>query len=262
MQEDEKPTASSQQWSRRFLAGGTPLVPGYQNLAAVDVSRSADARMLAASPKYFFVPISGPGGRLAIFPLSKTGRVPVHLPCFVHGAALGDFATDPFDEAVVYTSAADGNLRAWKVPSMVDKDEKEQTEGGITVEKPERTVKLPGSATRVLQLAVHPNVKGLVAVIVASSDHIGSPLIYLVDFEGEQILSSVKSTEELVATAGLFGAEWSPDGSVLALAAKDRKLYLIDVRVPDGEIRVFGQAPAHDSEYSSSSTVLLITYHE
>jgi len=44
------------------------------------------------------VPLSGPGGKIAVFELSKTGKLPDGvIPTLVHGTNVMDFAWDPFD---------------------------------------------------------------------------------------------------------------------------------------------------------------------
>lgn len=44
------------------------------------------------------VPLSGPGGKIAVLELKKTGRLPDGvMPALVHGATVMDFQWDPFD---------------------------------------------------------------------------------------------------------------------------------------------------------------------
>jgi coronin-7 len=44
------------------------------------------------------VPLSGPGGKIAVFELSKTGRLPDGvIAALVHGTNIMDFAWDPFN---------------------------------------------------------------------------------------------------------------------------------------------------------------------
>lgn len=44
------------------------------------------------------VPLSGPGGKIAVMELSKTGRLPDGvIPALVHGSSVMDFCWDPFD---------------------------------------------------------------------------------------------------------------------------------------------------------------------
>lgn len=44
------------------------------------------------------VPLSGPGGKIAVFEVAKTGRLPdVVTPTLVHGTTVMDFCWDNFD---------------------------------------------------------------------------------------------------------------------------------------------------------------------
>lgn len=54
--------------------------------------------MHAANPDRVAVPLSGPGGKIAVLELKKTGRLPDGvMPALVHGATVMDFQWDPFD---------------------------------------------------------------------------------------------------------------------------------------------------------------------
>lgn len=51
-----------------------------------------------ANPDRVAVPLSGPGGKIAVLELKKTGRLPDGvMPALVHGATVMDFQWDPFD---------------------------------------------------------------------------------------------------------------------------------------------------------------------
>lgn len=44
------------------------------------------------------VPLSGPGGKIAVLELKKTGRLPDGvMPALVHGTTVMDFQWNPFD---------------------------------------------------------------------------------------------------------------------------------------------------------------------
>lgn len=44
------------------------------------------------------MPLSGPGGKIAVMELSRTGRLPDGvIPALVHGASIMDFCWDPFN---------------------------------------------------------------------------------------------------------------------------------------------------------------------
>jgi coronin-7 len=53
---------------------------------------------IAANPERVAVPLSGPGGKIAVFELSRTGRLPDGvIPTLVHGTNIMDFTWDPFN---------------------------------------------------------------------------------------------------------------------------------------------------------------------
>lgn len=233
----EEASAPASHWSRRFLAGSTPLIPSFQNMTSLDISRAPVAKMVDVSTDFFFIPLAGPGGRLGVHSLKQEGRLPLQMPSFSHGAPLGDFAVDPFHQDQIITSAADGIIRVWKVPSL-------STDGQHwplnLAEQPLTATFLPADqgSNKVAELCPHPHADGLVGVIPADADG----KIHLVDVRKGDIIKSVG-----VPAQGLHSAVWSPDGSVLAGAAKDRKLYILDVRGKSSIALTLGQASAHDS---------------
>ena len=68
------------------------------------------------------IPLSGPGGKLAIFETKRPGRIEAGvLPVIINGATVLDFAFDPFDKTRLVAGCDDGIIRVWKIP-----------EGGLT----------------------------------------------------------------------------------------------------------------------------------
>lgn len=54
--------------------------------------------IITANPDRVAVPLSGPGGKIAVLELKKTGRLPDGvMPALVHGATVMDFQWNPFD---------------------------------------------------------------------------------------------------------------------------------------------------------------------
>lgn len=232
--------SSKARWSRKPLAGATPLIPAHQNLAGLDISRGPDARMIAVTRRYVFVPLGGPGGRLGVHPLESHGRLPLHMPCFVHGSSLIDFVADPFSDDQVVTVAQDGVVRLWRVPGMVKQEDGQMHLPLLDAEKPVSATILPG-APKVAELVPHPYVGSLVAVIPSDGDG----KLHLVDVSTASVTASLSPPSN-----GNFGAAWSPDGSVLSATGKDRKVYVLDVRASSKEASVLGEAAAHDSARS------------
>ena len=92
------------------------------------------------------VPISGPGGKLAIFETKRPGRIAADvMPFLINGTTVLDFAFDPFDKSRLVAGCDDGFLRIWKIP-----------EGGLTcqVNKPE--MELVAASDKVQIVKWHP----------------------------------------------------------------------------------------------------------
>lgn len=106
---------SQTHWSRAFLAGKTHLKPEYEDVHNISSVTSASVQLLKANTKYFFYPLSGPGGRLAYHPISAKGRLPVQTPCIGSGHDIVDFALDPFGEDRVFIAGSDGRIRVFEV---------------------------------------------------------------------------------------------------------------------------------------------------
>lgn len=137
-------------WSRKFLAGKTPLKPDYFDvhdlsstmgndvqllkvrhaLLAPSNILSSDDIFLQASSLYFFYPLAGTGGRLAFHPLARKGRLPVHPSCVSIGGTITDFAVDPFDPTRVFVAGDDSSIRVFSLPS----DPAEWKEGEVLTE--------------------------------------------------------------------------------------------------------------------------------
>ena len=109
-------------WSRNFLAGKTALKPDYEDVHGVATTKAASVQLLKASDQYFFYPLAGPGGRLAIHPIVDKGRLPTHAPSFSCGSDIVDFAVDSFDGKRVYIACADAKIYVFEVPHKLEGD--------------------------------------------------------------------------------------------------------------------------------------------
>lgn len=230
-----KPAAASSapRWSRRFLSGHTPLISTYQNLSTLDISRAPDARMLAHSSSLIVLPLSGPGGRLALHNVGQGGRLPAPLPEVSCGSVLGDFTLDRFDARRVITTSEDGKVRVWDVP---------QTEELGSLDSPSKTIEIAGAA-RLGELAVHPSVKGLLALAPADAE--GQLHLLDLDDAADKPASSFS-----VPGGGVFALAWSPDGRLLVTANRDKELRIIDPRAQRASAQVLAQSAAHATSRS------------
>lgn len=62
-----------------------------------------DPLCFQANSKFIAVPISGPGGRIAIINADKPGRLPTQIPSVMCESEVVNFKFDPFDEFVLVT---------------------------------------------------------------------------------------------------------------------------------------------------------------
>jgi WD40 repeat protein len=120
-------------------------------------------------------------------------------------------AWNPFHAWVLATAAADGNIRLWKLPEH-------GLTGDINADQAEAT--LAGHGKRVDTLAWHPS-----AVNVLAS---GGP-------DSTVRVWDISTSAEKLKVSGVMkdavdSISWNWDGSLLAVASRDKKLRLVDPR--------------------------------
>lgn len=105
-------------WSRKFLAGKSPLIPSYDQIPALSTLHQ-DSQILRATSHLVFFPVQGPGGRIGVHPLSKKGRMVTGGEGYLSGGVeVTDFAIDPFtnsEKTRVALAGEDGIVRVWSV---------------------------------------------------------------------------------------------------------------------------------------------------
>ena len=68
-----------------------------ENIRNISRQISGECDGFHANRERVAVPLSGPGGRIAVLELSRVGKLPDGvIPALVHGANIMDFAWDPF----------------------------------------------------------------------------------------------------------------------------------------------------------------------
>ncbi|ORX39705.1 putative actin cross-linking [Kockovaella imperatae] len=214
-------------WSRKFLAGKSPLIPTYDQVPAISTLHQ-DSQILKCTSRLAFFPISGPGGRLAVHPLSKKGRMDNSEQFYLSGGVdISDFAVEHFGDDIcrVVIAGEDGIARMWNVDGS-----------GLSESGKEPDATLQGdSSNKITQVAFHPTAKDLLSG--AASD-----AIYLFDLSKRELALTV----QVEAQGGAYNVSWSPRGDRLAIALKDKRMAVLDPRKPSQII--YGQA--HDSPRS------------
>ncbi|KAJ3117101.1 hypothetical protein HDU96_007890 [Phlyctochytrium bullatum] len=87
-----------------------------EDLRSLNMSLPSETTLLQVTSKFILLAITGPGGRIGVWPLQKTGRLPHKIPCFICGSDLTDFKVDPFSDGSLVTLSDDGYLRFWTIP--------------------------------------------------------------------------------------------------------------------------------------------------
>lgn len=97
---------------------GDPILKGkFENLKNLSKTVPAESGPIKANKDRIAVPLTGPGGKIAIFETRKPGRIPDGvLPVLINGTSVLDFAFDPFDNARIACACDDGIIRVWTVP--------------------------------------------------------------------------------------------------------------------------------------------------
>ncbi|BGP31897.1 hypothetical protein JCM10296v2_003676 [Rhodotorula toruloides] len=204
-------------WSRKFLAGKTPLKPDYFDVRDLSSTMGNDVQLLKASSLYFLYPLAGPGGRLAFHPLSRKGRLPVRPSCVSIGGTITDFAVDPFDSTRVFVAGDDSSIRVFSLPSNPAEEWKEAE----VLTDAARTL-TDARMDRISELHHHPTAKDIVLSI---SEDKGNPSARLWNVEtGEMLLRAE------LPRGGVSSTAWSPDGLLLALATKNKHVHVLDPR--------------------------------
>ena len=99
------------------------------------------------------VPLAGPGGKLAVFELAKSGRIPDGvIPAVINTATVMDFAWDPFKNSRLAVALDDGAINLWDVP-----------EGGLYSQVNEPEVRIPAHAEKVNMIRFSPVAADIVA---------------------------------------------------------------------------------------------------
>ncbi|KAL1411200.1 hypothetical protein Q8F55_002151 [Vanrija albida] len=210
-------------WSRKYLGGKAPLNPTYDQIPA-PATLHQDSVILRSTPKVAFFSIQGPGGRIAVQPLSKKGRVPNGGHGYLSGGVgVADFQVEPFGDRIVL-AGEDGELRIWEIH-----------EGGIEGPGPEPELIIQGNRIeKIVQVTFHPTAKDL--LLVASNDS-GKGHLRFFDLK--------IGLEQKVVPFGfeIWNFAIEPTGDRVAIATKKSEIVILD---PRDDTKV-ARGKAHDS---------------
>ncbi|XP_036319531.1 coronin-7 isoform X3 [Rhagoletis pomonella] len=162
------------------------------------------------------VPLSGPGGKIAIFDLSRPGRLPDGvIPSLVNGSNIMDFQWDPFDSSRLAVACDDGIVKLWRIP-----------EGGLNepTNSPER--ELIAHLDKIYFIRFHP---------------LAEDVLLTASYDMTVKLWDLRTLEEKILLTGhtdqIFDLAWSPCGKLVATVCKDGKLRVYNPRKSETPIR-------------------------
>lgn len=220
-------------WSRKFLAGKTPLIPTYDAVPPLS-SLHQDSIIFKINANLAFFPVQGPGGRLGVHPLKKKGRMVNGGEGYLSGGVeIADVDIEPFGQRVAI-AGEDGLVRIWTVG-----------EDGIQGVGPEAEQIIKGDGIdKIATIAFHPTAKDLLTVLTNDQ---GTCAIRLFDLkEGKEVKKIPLDLD------GAFNMIWSPLGNQVAVATKDGRILTLDPLRPETQ----AVGPAHDSPRSFQITWL------
>ncbi|XP_012261487.1 coronin-7 isoform X3 [Athalia rosae] len=193
-----------------------------ENIRNISRQISGECDGFHANPDRVAVPLSGPGGKIAVLELKKTGRLPDGvMPALVHGATIMDFQWDPFNNQQLAVACDDGMIRLWEIPPA-----------GLEEPTNEPRSVIEAHGDKIYLIKFHP----LAANVLASASYDMTVKIWdLTPLEsGESAAEKITLTSH---TDQIFSLAWSPCGQYLASACKDGKLRIYKPRQGDVPIR-------------------------
>ncbi|KAJ3219531.1 Coronin-7 [Dinochytrium kinnereticum] len=216
-----RPTKSitAQQPSFRFLESKTTVV--FDDLRSLNLNLPNDTTMLQHSDTYLAFPIAGPGGRVGVWPTSKTGRLPHKIPTLVCGSDLSDFKVDPFEQGRIVTLTDDGYARVWRVPS-----------DGFTEDLETQAESWRAHDEKGGIMLFHHGVKGM--MITTCSGRINELKVWNIGTKTAALTVPFSST--------VLDACCDPSGDFVATVSRDKLVKVLDLR--NG--KVLGEAMGHE----------------
>lgn len=189
-----------------------------ENIRNISRQISGECDGFHANSDRVAVPLSGPGGKIAVLELKKTGRLPDGvMPALVHGASIMDFQWDPFDNQRLAVACDDGMIRLWEIPN-----------GGLIEPTNEPKYTIEAHTDKIYLIKFHPTSSD----VLASASYDTTVKIW--------DLAPLNSGNAAIAkitlnghTDQIFSVAWSPCGQYLASACKDGKLRVYKPRNND-----------------------------
>jgi coronin-1B/1C/6 len=174
-------------------------------------SKSAwDSNKVTANTKYIGVIWdAGGGGAFCVLNQNKPGKLGPNLPLIVgHSADVLDIDFNPFNESLIASASEDGYAKIWQIP-----------EGGLTANVSTPVQSLSGHKRKVGTVNFSPVANNVLAT--SSTDF----SVKIWDIEAGDAKIDVSGHSDIIQSLA-----WNYDGTLIATAAKDRKVRSVDPR--------------------------------
>ncbi|KAH9267397.1 hypothetical protein BASA84_000664, partial [Batrachochytrium salamandrivorans] len=190
----------------RYISGKSSI--DYEGLKGLSINFPNETDAFQVNVKFIALPISGPGGRVGIWPVGKTGRLPSKIFSLINGADLLDFKFDPFDSHRIITGCDDGRIRIFRLDGT-----------GLSDDMNQASETLSAHNGRVVLLQFHPTALN---VILSYSPEQTSPLIKVWDLGTKKMISSLPLPEQALSAA------FSHDGNHIAVVLRDKTIRIYE----------------------------------
>lgn len=174
-----------------------------ENIKNISRQISGECDGFHANYERVAVPMSGAGGKIAVFELSKTGRLlDGVIPALVNGSNVMDFQWNPFNSKQLVVACDDGSLKIWKIP-----------DDGLVESTNTPHQEICAHSDKIYCIKFHPLAKD---VLVTVSCDMTIKIWNLSTLKAECWLKG--------HTDQIFGFAWSPCGIYGATICKDGKI--------------------------------------
>ncbi|KAM7349682.1 coronin isoform 2-T5 [Cochliomyia hominivorax] len=187
-----------------------------ENLRNLSRQIPGECNGFTANHERVAVPLSGPGGKIAIFELSKPGRLPDGvIPSLVNGSNIMDFQWDPYDPKRLAVACDDGMVKLWRIP-----------EGGLLEPTNAPEQELTAHSDKIYFIRFHP---------------LAQDILLTASYDMSIKLWNLQTMEEKCVLTGhsdqIFDFAWSPCGKYGATVSKDGKIRVYNPRKSETPIR-------------------------